>query len=686
MKNKKGFTLVELLAVIAILAIILLIAVPRVLGVIEESKEKAFRDSILSLFHAVELEYAKTGTQEGSVSSLNLNNNRFLTGTYTIEETGDIILNQVCDGTYKVNIAYNKASNNFEVTKDNGSCGFDILILGKNPDKVSCSSTGSYQDLGAKYKEQLLTSKDTIDLRKAGIYELHYSYEDYTATRVVNVTNNNTPVITLKQDNVTIYQGDTFDPSSYLESAMDECEGDIANKVQSESSVLSDVAGTYTVTYKVKNLGDIETTKTLTVTVTELLLPELVMPRVDGENGWYKTSQMVTVNYDESLDGYEYAISSDNGTTYGEYTSTTETTFPLNINSETIKVKVRGKRGGKYTTPVTSNTIKMDTEAPNVISASAPTSWTTTNKTITVSASDSISGIKGYYVGTSNVKPSESSFVTHENNSYTLAKGMGTYYVFVKDEAGNISEGKSVQVTKITGTQISDYVQNGLQVFYDGKLSNGTNANTNTSSNKGIWKDLSGNNRDGTLQNFSYDNTSGWTTTGLKLGLANDFVAIGEINNSSVTLEAISTFAEVPSKESYHILSNVEGGGYNLYYSMAGYFGLQTYRSNIENYLPLSLKASPNQLNHISGRAENDYQVITMNGRKVMITDDESVKGPIGVTKNNTIMMIGGNPSGTELLSHKFYGTVHMVRIYNRVLSDDEVEKNYVIDKARYQF
>ena len=35
MKNKKGFTLVELLAVIVILAVILVIAIPRIIDVID---------------------------------------------------------------------------------------------------------------------------------------------------------------------------------------------------------------------------------------------------------------------------------------------------------------------------------------------------------------------------------------------------------------------------------------------------------------------------------------------------------------------------------------------------------------------------------------------------------------------------------------------------------------------------
>ena len=45
MKNKKGFTLVELLAVIVILGILLLIAVPAVQNIIENSRNKAFESN-----------------------------------------------------------------------------------------------------------------------------------------------------------------------------------------------------------------------------------------------------------------------------------------------------------------------------------------------------------------------------------------------------------------------------------------------------------------------------------------------------------------------------------------------------------------------------------------------------------------------------------------------------------------
>ena len=44
MKNKKGFTLVELLAVIVILAIILVIAIPQIAKVIDDGKINSLKD------------------------------------------------------------------------------------------------------------------------------------------------------------------------------------------------------------------------------------------------------------------------------------------------------------------------------------------------------------------------------------------------------------------------------------------------------------------------------------------------------------------------------------------------------------------------------------------------------------------------------------------------------------------
>jgi type IV pilus assembly protein PilA len=77
LKNKKGFTLVELLAVIVILAIILAIAVPSISGMITNAKKSAFEDDVKMIITGIEYQ-----TLEASVD-----------GTVTAPAVGDILAN-----------------------------------------------------------------------------------------------------------------------------------------------------------------------------------------------------------------------------------------------------------------------------------------------------------------------------------------------------------------------------------------------------------------------------------------------------------------------------------------------------------------------------------------------------------------------------------------------------------------
>ena len=58
-KNKKGFTLIQLLAVIVILAVILVIAIPRILDVIETSKKDSFKTSAQLIADSAEKKYVE---------------------------------------------------------------------------------------------------------------------------------------------------------------------------------------------------------------------------------------------------------------------------------------------------------------------------------------------------------------------------------------------------------------------------------------------------------------------------------------------------------------------------------------------------------------------------------------------------------------------------------------------------
>ena len=69
MKNKKGFTLVELLAVIVILALIMGIAVVSIGGVLQSSREKTYRETAASLLNGVRQQlYIENQLAEGYYS------------------------------------------------------------------------------------------------------------------------------------------------------------------------------------------------------------------------------------------------------------------------------------------------------------------------------------------------------------------------------------------------------------------------------------------------------------------------------------------------------------------------------------------------------------------------------------------------------------------------------------------
>jgi len=117
MKRRKGFTLVELLAVIAILAIILLIAVPMILGVIEDAKQESFRNSVRGVFHAAGLYNARTGKTSGTIAELDMSGET-LTGSWSIID-GKTTLLEVTNGTYCVaSLSDANKGNKFLLTKD----------------------------------------------------------------------------------------------------------------------------------------------------------------------------------------------------------------------------------------------------------------------------------------------------------------------------------------------------------------------------------------------------------------------------------------------------------------------------------------------------------------------------------------------------------------------------------------
>lgn len=135
--NKKGFTLIEILAVIVVISIVAVIASPLVSSVIEETRRDAFEDSVYGLIKAVDMYKAEKGFNVNVTFTVsNGKINPVLDTKGSINGTGTIILND--DGLIYVSIAYDKwcASKEYDKTKitvTEGSCVTNSDISGANP-------------------------------------------------------------------------------------------------------------------------------------------------------------------------------------------------------------------------------------------------------------------------------------------------------------------------------------------------------------------------------------------------------------------------------------------------------------------------------------------------------------------------------------------------------------------------
>lgn len=121
--NKKGFTLVELLAVIVILAIIALIATPIILNVIDNAKEGAAKNSAYGYIDALEKANAQAILSDSEVT--------VLSGTYTISDGGKVVTYGDAK-SMAVNFKGDAPSDDGTLTYTNGKLtGGSITVSGK---------------------------------------------------------------------------------------------------------------------------------------------------------------------------------------------------------------------------------------------------------------------------------------------------------------------------------------------------------------------------------------------------------------------------------------------------------------------------------------------------------------------------------------------------------------------------
>ena len=138
--NKKGFTLVELLAVIAILAILMLLVMPNILNMFKEGKKSSFVTQAQSIYKAAEQKFISESIKTpGSYTFTNA------TSTATNKATLDI------NGSSEVKYCV-KVNTEGGITKLEVSDSAYILSVGDGSstisiDAISAKTSGEYSNL-----------------------------------------------------------------------------------------------------------------------------------------------------------------------------------------------------------------------------------------------------------------------------------------------------------------------------------------------------------------------------------------------------------------------------------------------------------------------------------------------------------------------------------------------------------
>ena len=114
--NKKGFTLVELLAVIAILALLVIIALPNVLKMFNQAKKDTFLTEAKTIYKEISKKYISEAMKGNKISNISNGNNKLelesndLKYKVKLNNDGSIKKFEVSNGNYCISGKFNNLS------------------------------------------------------------------------------------------------------------------------------------------------------------------------------------------------------------------------------------------------------------------------------------------------------------------------------------------------------------------------------------------------------------------------------------------------------------------------------------------------------------------------------------------------------------------------------------------------
>ena len=284
-QKNKGFTLIELMAVIVILGILSVVIIPKIGDSITNSKNNAYNIQVENIKKGVNDYLVENGNiiKEGESKTLTLG--IIKQGGYLPIDIKNPITKKSFSNESNINISkingnYNIELNLFDISNYNEKIDYNSPIIILNGSYIE------YVDVFSEYEEKGATAQDyegktiavstpqyflndvsktNIDTNTINTYSAIYTVTDSkgnrsSATRTIIVRDNEAPIITIPETTkIKVSQVAGYDLKNGI-SVKDNYDGVISNSNVTATSNLASRAGTYVITYKVKDSSNNETT------------------------------------------------------------------------------------------------------------------------------------------------------------------------------------------------------------------------------------------------------------------------------------------------------------------------------------------------------------------------------------------------------------------------------------------
>lgn len=440
--NRKGFTLVELLAVITVLSLVVTIAIYIVTNVIVSSKENTYQVTINNI------------ERESANYLLENSNEIFFVNNGIVEYQCIMVKNLVDAGYFKNDIVNSKVAEDRNVSMDDyiyierdidtKSVIRKTLLLELNEDsKRLCDNAvkakisvafGVLPNTWSKTKDVSITYK--LD-KPNRLSEYKYKYDvgdtakDIEGNNTYKDFNNFAVVEKYTATDTGMVMAEVLYNEKDATSYAREITG--IDKTPPEINLISEGDNLYT------------KSKSVLVTLTDIEsgLDEGIKVRY----GWSVSSSTEPSSY---IDASLKYTDNDRKASFNALGSEITGLYYLWIKLDNFKDKAGNIANLLIRT--SKGTFAFDNVVP-VVSISK-----SNYNTFNYIGVDDDSGIDGYYISNSSEKPTlDSRWI---NTTSKVISDKGTYYVYVKDKAGNISEAKTISAYKISinlgeGTTIS---------------------------------------------------------------------------------------------------------------------------------------------------------------------------------------------------------------------------------------